>query len=113
MLTANPTFREKLIKFAQQFPAAFYDGVAKYSATLVNTIREKDKTLSRSKVVLIIDSMERFTPSCGKEIKLFDSLKETFFHKIDFLRFPSFSVVYSVPPSARCSTRRAPRGFRI
>jgi hypothetical protein len=45
--------------------------------------------------------MERFTASTGEEVRLFDSLKETFFHKIDNLHFPSFSVVYAVPPYLR------------
>jgi hypothetical protein len=99
-LTENPTFRKKLTEFGRQ-SSIFYDDAAKYAKELAEIIRKKDKERAHSKIVLVVDSMERFTAPGGEEAKLFDSLKETFFHEIDKLRFPSFSVVYAVPPYLR------------
>lgn len=106
-LQENPDFRRQLVDFARQ-NSRFYDEATKYADEVAKKIRERTQC---TKIVLVVDSLERLSAPTGDEAKLFDSLKEVFFNDPARLRFQSFSVVYSAPPYLHAVLPNVGSGF--
>lgn len=93
-LQENPDFKKELIKFSLS-SSGFFSEARAFSEVVVNAVKRKT---GASKVVLIVDSLERLSAPTGEESALFDSLKEMFFNDPARLQFPSLSVIYTAPP---------------
>lgn len=106
-LQENPDFRKKLVDFARG-STRFYDEALEYAEDVSKLIRDRTKC---TKVVLVVDSLERLSAPTGDEKQLFDSFKEVFFNDPTRLRFPSFSVVYSAPPYLHAVLPNVGAGF--
>ncbi len=106
-LQENPDFRKDLVKFAQS-STGFYDEAVKYAGEVAAVIRDRTQC---TKIVLVVDSLERLSAPTGDENKLFDSFKEVFFNDPTRLRLPSFSVVYSAPPYLHAVLPNVGAGF--
>lgn len=93
-LQENPDFRKELNTFAQS-ASGFYDQAQLYAQEVCALVRQQTQC---TKIVLVVDSLERISAPSGDEGKLFDSLKNVFFNESARLRLPGISVVYSAPP---------------
>jgi hypothetical protein len=93
-LRENPDFRKALNHFAQD-SSRFYDEAQAFAREVTDLVRSKTQS---TKIVLVVDSLERLSAPTGEEAALFDSLKQVFFNDPQRLRLPGFSVVYSAPP---------------
>lgn len=93
-LQENPDFRKELSIFSLS-SSAFFDEASQFANEVSKIIHSKT---GQSKIVLVIDSLERLSAPSGDEGKLFDSLKQIFFNEPARLQFSSLSIVYSAPP---------------
>jgi AAA ATPase domain len=107
-LQDQPDFRKRLIEFARASTKEFYDAANDFAEVVARTVRERTGC---SKIVLVVDSLERLSAPSGDEKKLFDSLKDVFFNEPSRLRLASFSVIYSAPPYLHAVLPGVANGF--
>ncbi|WP_337881658.1 ATP-binding protein [Rheinheimera sp.] len=93
-LKENHTFKQELIKFAAS-SGSFFHEANQFANEVAAFVKQQTK---QSKIVLIVDSLERLSAPNGQEHLLFESLKELFFNSPSRLFFDSISVIYTVPP---------------
>lgn len=95
-LMDNPSLQQRLREYVSQ-SNDFFDDVQSFVDQVISRIQSTPNT----KVVLVLDSLERISASRGEESVLFKSLKEIFDHSPARLHLRGLSVVYSVPPYLR------------
>ena len=96
-LYAEPTFRQNLRKSLSNSADAFLRSAGEYADEIVRSARSRAAS-EDARVILIVDSLERVSAATGDEKKMFDGLKDVFFNQREKLRFPTLTIIYSVPP---------------
>ncbi|WP_293930968.1 AAA family ATPase [Iodobacter sp.] len=106
-LQDNPDFKKNLIKFVRD-SGEFFLQAQQYALELAKAIRNKTNA---TKIVLVVDSLERLSAPSGFEQDLFNSLREIFYNDPSRLQLGEISVIYTAPPYLHAVLPNVDSGF--
>jgi DNA polymerase III delta prime subunit len=97
-LKSDESFRRRMRKFLEQNTTTFLKNAREFVDIVVAKVR-KEKGKNDTKVVLIVDSLEKIRGSGSDAQEIYQSIERTFNGSASSLRFNTMHVVYSVPPT--------------
>lgn len=96
-LKGDPTFKERVQKAARGHIAQLVDEAHKFMMEAVTFVRAEEK-FADTKVVLLVDSVERIRGVGNEAMGVYESVRNLFFGHAEALRIPLLHVVYTIPP---------------
>lgn len=96
-LKADPDFKRRVQEASRGHVAQITRDAHDFMKEAVAFVRKQEK-YDATKVVLLIDSVERIRGVGDEAMKVFESVRNLFFGHAEALKVPTLHIVYTVPP---------------
>jgi hypothetical protein len=98
LLKENPDFRDRVVRQVSASLGRLFAQAKTFARQVAEEVRCHERYGPGSKVVLILDSLERLRVTGADAQACYDAIQRTFDINGDFLKLEHLHVVYSVPP---------------
>lgn len=96
-LKADPDFKRRIQEASRGHVAQITKDAHEFMKEAVEFVRKQEK-YDATKVVLLVDSVERIRGVGDEAMKVFESVRNLFFGHAEALKVPTLHIVYTVPP---------------